>query len=46
MPKLERSTSLYGCLGAATTVIFFIHLVAVLLVTAPILDRSIHDELS
>jgi uncharacterized BrkB/YihY/UPF0761 family membrane protein len=46
VPELEKSTSLYGSLGAATTVIFFIYLVAVLLVTAPILDRSIHDELS
>ena len=46
VPKLEKSTSLYGSLGAATTVIFFVYLVATLVVMAPILDRSLHEELS
>ena len=46
VPKLEKSTSLYGSLGATTTVIFFIYLLATLVVTAPVLNSSLHDELS
>jgi membrane protein len=46
VPKLEKSTSLYGSLGATTTVIFFIYLLATLVVTAPILNSSLHQELS
>jgi uncharacterized BrkB/YihY/UPF0761 family membrane protein len=46
VPKLEKSTSLYGDLGATTTVIFFIYLLATLVVTAPILNSSLHEELS
>jgi membrane protein len=46
VPKLEKSTSLYGGLGATTTVIFFIYLLATLVVTAPILNSSLHQELS
>jgi uncharacterized BrkB/YihY/UPF0761 family membrane protein len=45
VPKLEKSTSLYGGLGATTTVIFFIYLLATLVVTAPILNSSLHQEL-
>ena len=45
VPKLEKSTSLYGGLGATTTVIFFIYLLSVLIVTAPVLNSSLHDEL-
>jgi hypothetical protein len=32
VPKLEKSTSLYGGLGATTTVIFFTNLLAKLVV--------------
>ena len=46
VPELEKSTSLYGSLGAATTVIFFVYLVATLVVAAPILNHSLHEELS
>jgi membrane protein len=46
VPKLEKSESLYGGLGATTTVIFFIYLLATLVVTAPILNSSLHQELS
>jgi len=46
VPKLEKSTSLYGGLGATTTVIFFIYLLATLVVTAPILNSSLYEELS
>ena len=46
VPKLEKSTSLYGSLGATTTVIFFIYLLATLVVTAPILNSSLYQELS
>jgi uncharacterized BrkB/YihY/UPF0761 family membrane protein len=45
-PKLESSTSLYGSLGFATTIIFFVYLIATLFVAAPVLNSSIHDELS
>jgi len=46
VPKLETSTSLYGSLGFATTIIFFVYLIATLVVAAPILNRSLHEELS
>jgi membrane protein len=46
VPKLEKSTSLYGSLGATTTVIFFIYLLATLVVAAPILNSSLYQELS
>jgi uncharacterized BrkB/YihY/UPF0761 family membrane protein len=45
VPKLEKSTSLYGGLGATTTIIFFIYLLAMLVVTAPVLNSSLYDEL-
>ena len=45
VPKLEKSTSLYGSLGATTTVIFFIYLLATLVVTAPVLNSSLYYEL-
>jgi uncharacterized BrkB/YihY/UPF0761 family membrane protein len=45
VPKLEKSTSLYGSLGATTTIIFFIYLLAVLVVTAPVLNSSLDEEL-
>ena len=45
IPKLEKSTSLYGTLGAVTTLLFFMYLGARLIVTAPILNSSLHDEL-
>ena len=46
VPKLDKSTSLYGSLGATTTVIFFIYLLATLVVTAPILNSSLYQEFS
>jgi uncharacterized BrkB/YihY/UPF0761 family membrane protein len=46
VPKLEKSTSLYGSLGATTTLIFFIYLLATLVVSAPVLNSSLHQELS
>ena len=45
VPKLEKSTSLYGGLGAVTTLIFFMYFVGRLVVTAPILNSSLHHEL-
>ena len=46
VPKLEKSTSLYGSLGATTTIIFFIYLLATLVVAAPILNSSLLQELT
>ena len=46
VPKLETSTSLYGTLGFATTIIFFVYLIATLVVASPILNSSLHEELS
>jgi uncharacterized BrkB/YihY/UPF0761 family membrane protein len=43
--KLEKSTSLYGALGIVTTLLFFMYLVGRIVVTAPILNRALHDEL-
>ena len=45
VPKLEKSTSLYGDLGATATFLFFMYVVAFLIVTAPVLNSSLHDEL-
>ena len=45
VPKLEKSTSLYGGLGAMTTLLFFMYFVGRLVVTAPVLNSSLHDEL-
>jgi uncharacterized BrkB/YihY/UPF0761 family membrane protein len=45
VPKLEKATSLYGSLGATTTVIFFMYLLAMLVVTAPVLNSSLYYEL-
>jgi len=45
VPKLEKSTSLYGELGATTTFLFFMYLTSILVVTAPVLNSSLYDEL-
>jgi uncharacterized BrkB/YihY/UPF0761 family membrane protein len=45
VPKLEKSTSLYGSLGATTTLLFFMYMTALLVVIAPVLNSSLHDEL-
>jgi len=42
--KLEKSKSLYGGVGATTTLIFFIYLLATLVVTAPVLNSSLYQE--
>jgi hypothetical protein len=44
-PKLQKSTSLYGALGVTTTVLFFGWVVGWLVVTAPILNSSLDDDL-
>ncbi len=45
VPKLEKSTSLYGDLGATTTFLFFMYMTSILIVTAPVLNSSLYDEL-
>ena len=45
VPKLEKSTSLYGDLGATATFLFFMYMLAILIVAAPVLNSSLHDEL-
>ena len=45
VPKLEKSTSLYGDLGATTTFLFFMYMTAILIVAAPVLNSSLYDEL-
>ena len=45
VPKLEKSTSLYGDLGATATFLFFMYMIAILVVAAPVLNSSLHDEL-
>ena len=44
-PKLEKSTSLYGALGAVTTLLFFMYIVGSLVVAAPVLNSSLRHEL-
>ena len=45
VPKLESSTSLYGSLGATTTLLFFVYMMGLLVVAAPVLNSSLYDEL-
>jgi uncharacterized BrkB/YihY/UPF0761 family membrane protein len=45
VPKLEKSTSLYGDLGATTTFLFFMYMTAILVVMAPVLNSSLYEEL-
>ena len=43
--ELEKSTSMYGSLGATATLIFFIYLLGILIVGSPILNHSLYEEL-
>ncbi len=43
--KLESEMSLYGALGVVATILFFMWLVGWIVVTAPILNSALHDEL-
>jgi uncharacterized BrkB/YihY/UPF0761 family membrane protein len=45
VPKLEKSTSYYGNLGVIATFLFFMYFAGRLVVTAPILNSSLHEEL-
>jgi uncharacterized BrkB/YihY/UPF0761 family membrane protein len=44
-PRLERATSLYALLGSVTTLLFFMYIAGRIVVTAPILNSSLHTEL-
>ena len=44
--ELEQSRELYGAVGAVTTVFFFIYCLGILVVSAPVLNSSLHDELA
>ena len=44
-PKLDHATSLYGGLGIAATLLFFMWVVGRIVVTAPILNSALHEEL-
>jgi uncharacterized BrkB/YihY/UPF0761 family membrane protein len=45
LPKLEKATSLYGGLGVVATVLFFAYVVGRIVVTAPILNSTLREEL-
>ena len=45
VPKLEKSTSLYGDLGGTATFLLFMYMTSLLVVIAPVLNSSLHDEL-
>ena len=45
VPKLEKATTLYGSIGAMTTILFFMYFAGRLVVTSPILNSSLHHEL-
>ena len=44
-PRLEETTSVYAALGSVTTLLFFMYIVGRIVVTAPILNCSLHTEL-
>ena len=44
-PKLEKSMSLYGALGVMATILFFMWVVGRIVVTAPVLNSALHQEL-
>ena len=44
VPNTERSSALYGAFGAASTLLFWLYLAGRLVVTAPILNSSVHHE--
>jgi uncharacterized BrkB/YihY/UPF0761 family membrane protein len=44
-PRLESATSLYAALGSVTTLLFFMYVAGRIVVTAPILNCSLHTEL-
>lgn len=44
-PKLESSMSLYGSLGVIAAILFFMWLVGRIVVTAPILNSALHEEM-
>jgi uncharacterized BrkB/YihY/UPF0761 family membrane protein len=44
-PRLEEATSLYAVLGSVTTLLFFMYIAGRIVVTAPILNSSLHTEL-
>ena len=44
-PKLDKAISLYGALGVTATLLFFMWVVGRIVVTAPILNRALDDEL-
>ena len=44
-PKLEKATTLYGGLGVVATVLFFMWVVGRIVVTAPILNSALDEEL-
>jgi uncharacterized BrkB/YihY/UPF0761 family membrane protein len=44
-PRLEDTTSLYAALGSVTTLLFFMYIAGRIVVTAPILNCSLHMEL-
>jgi membrane protein len=44
VPKLDRSSSLYGPLGGVATLLFWMYMAGRLVVTAPILNAALHEE--
>lgn len=44
VPRLDKSSSLYGPLGGVATLLFWMYMAGRLVVTAPILNASLHEE--
>ena len=44
-PQLEEPTSLYSAFGVVATILFFMWVVGRVIVTAPLLNSALHDEL-
>jgi uncharacterized BrkB/YihY/UPF0761 family membrane protein len=43
--RVERASSVYAALGSVTTLLFFMYVVGRIVVSAPILNCSLHEEL-
>ena len=44
VPKLEKSTSLYGDLGRDRDVLSFMYMTSILVVMAPVLNSSLYEK--
>ena len=46
VPKLEKSSFLFGSIGATTTFLFFMYLTSILVVLSAVLNSWLYEELA